>query len=81
MSCQLCIREKLTEWKYEDGTVLVARCASHPDKWLIILKRHTPLPTPDEAEHMRQVADKLFPGKQWRYPQSIRDHFHLHESS
>jgi len=79
MGCPLCKAEPLTERKYEDAICYVCRCLSHPDKWLIILKRHTPLPTPDEAEHIREVADRLFQGKQWRYPASLKDHFHLHE--
>jgi len=79
MSCPLCEAKKLTRWLYEDDMCWVAYCSSHPDKVLIVLRRHARMPTPEEAEHIQQIAEKLFPGKQWRYPHSILDHFHLHE--
>lgn len=73
--------DRITETLYEDNTVISCYCKSHPSKILIVLKRHTPQPTPEEAEHMQQIAHKLFPNKQWRGPKSILDHFHLHELS
>lgn len=79
LSCPLCRKEKLTRWFHSDEVCWVAYCSSHPDKILIVLNRHARLPTPEEAEYMSQIADKLFPGKAWRYPRSILDHFHLHE--
>lgn len=77
--CELCRAEKLTEWKYEDDVVFVCRCVSHPDKWLIVLKRHTSQPTQEEMEYMRKIAERFFPSKQFRGPKSIPEHFHLHE--
>ncbi|MHA1834984.1 MAG: hypothetical protein ACTSV7_13480 [Candidatus Baldrarchaeia archaeon] len=81
--CPLCRlyqkREIITKLHYEDDTCIIVNCKSHPNKILIVLKRHTKVPTPEEAEHMYRIAHKLFPGKLWRYPQSIKDHFHLHE--
>jgi len=79
MSCPLCRKEEWTEWKYYDQLVWVARCATHREKWLIVLNRHTAQPEEYELKHMREVAEMLFPGKKWRYPRSILDHFHLHE--
>jgi len=77
--CPLCKREKLTKWYYEDEIVWVADCKSHPDKKLIVLKRHTSTPTKQELEHMKKIASELFPNKEWRGPRSIPEHFHLHE--
>lgn len=78
--CPLCKREIKTELKYEDHVCWIAKCASHPDKWLIVLKRHTSVPLVIDLEHMTQLAWKLFPGKAFRGPASILDHFHLHEA-
>jgi len=78
--CELCKAEKLTEWKHEDEVCYVCRCKSHPQQWIIVLKRHARLPSPEEAEHVQQLASKLFPQKAWRYPMSILDHWHLHST-
>jgi hypothetical protein len=79
MTCPLCEAKKITEWKHEDNVCWIARCSSHRDKWIIVLKRHAPFPTPEEHEHMMQLAEKLFPaGTQWRGPNSIKDHWHFH---
>jgi hypothetical protein len=79
MSCPLCERKKVTEWKHEDSVCWVARCATHQDKWVIVLKRHASLPTSDEHEHVMQLVEKLFPGKLFRGPASIKEHWHIHE--
>jgi len=77
--CPLCQAEKLTEWKHEDDIVWVARCKSHPDKWMIVLKAHKEKPSFDEVLHVMNIQRKLFPTKEFRGPQSILDHYHLHE--
>lgn len=79
MSCPLCSKEHLTEWLHEDDTCWCCYCVSHPDKVIIVLKRHDQIPTEEELEHMYGIAKKLFPKKSWRGPNSILDHFHLHE--
>ena len=79
MSCPLCKRERKTHWYYEDHVVWIADCSSHPDKVLIVLKRHSRLPTPEETEHMEELKRRFFPEKEFRYPRSILDHFHFHE--
>lgn len=79
MTCPLCEAKKITKRYYEDNKIWIANCSTHPSKKLVVLKRHVPLPTTDEAEHIQQMADKLFLGKAWRYPESIKEHFHLHE--
>jgi len=78
-SCPLCREEKLTEWLYEDEICWVAYCKTHPNKILIVLKRHTAYPTQKELTHLKKITLKLFPEKHFREPKSIRDHFHLHE--
>lgn len=78
-NCPLCKAEKLTKWYYEDDIIYICDCLSHPDKKLIVLKRHTPTPTEEEYNHMISIAKKLFPDKKWREPASIKDHYHLHE--
>lgn len=78
MTCPLCKAEKLTEWVYEDEICWVAYCQTHRDKLIIVLKRHTSFPTQEELQHIKKVSLK-WPEKHWRDPQSIRDHYHLHE--
>jgi len=77
--CELCKRERVTEWRYEDDLVWVARCKSHPDKWMIIIKRHSSEPNEDERKRISEVKDRFFPKLQFRGPQSILDHYHIHE--
>lgn len=79
MTCPLCEAKKETEWFYEDDMVWCAYCKSHPDKVLIVLKRHTSLPMPQEEAHMSVVAHNRFRGKKFRGPRSIKDHYHMHE--
>lgn len=70
---------KITEWRYSDDRVVVCRCSTHRDKWMIVLRRHTSIPTHEEEEYMRKIMDDLFPGMRLRGPASILDHYHLHE--
>jgi len=83
LDCPLCRlylkRELVTPLYYEDAICIIVDCATHPSKKLIVLKRHAELPTTNEAEHIQEIAYKLFPRKIWRYPASLPDHFHLHE--
>jgi len=78
MDCELCRAEHLTEWKHEDNICWVARCKTHPNQWLIVLKRHTAYPTQEELSHLKKIALKLFPEIHFREGASIRDHYHLH---
>jgi len=79
MNCPLCKLEKLTDWLYEDGKIVICRCLSHPDKWLCILRRHTAKPTLDELQYLSVKMQDLLGAKNWRGPNSILEHFHLHE--
>jgi len=79
VSCPLCARQRITEWKYQDNVVWVAKCKSHPDKWLIVLNSHVKQPSEWELKYLKEIAEMLFPGKKFRGPHSIPDHFHLHE--
>lgn len=77
--CSLCRAEHITGWEYEDEICWVARCSTHLDKFLCVLKRHTSTPTEKEREHMVEVMERLFPHIQLRGPASIPEHYHLHE--
>jgi Zn ribbon nucleic-acid-binding protein len=78
MSCPLCKAEKLTWWYYEDSLCWIADCKTCGVP-LAVLKRHTTQPTPEEVEHMVQIAKKLFPGKRIDFTmKSILGHFHFH---
>ena len=79
MNCELCKAEKITQWLYEGELCWVAFCKSHPNKLIMVLKRHTPHPTQKELHYMKQVIARRFPNNHWRGPHSILDHFHLHE--
>lgn len=78
--CPLCRAEHLTKRLHEDDLCWAAYCSSHPKKIIVVLKRHAATPTPEETEHVWEVAGRLFPGTVWRGPASIPDHFHLHEA-
>lgn len=74
-TCPLCRMEKLTKWR-----LVVFRCKSHPDRWVIVNPNlHTADPPEEEKEKLRKVMEILFPGIRLRGPASIRDHWHLHE--
>jgi len=80
VECPLCKRERKTVWLYEDEICWVARCSTHRDKWLIVLKAHKVTPSIDEAIHLTQVKEKLFgTEKKFRKANSILTHFHIHE--
>ena len=80
MDCPLCKAEKLTKRYYEDPWLWIADCLSHPDKKIVVLKRHTDKPMRRELRHMYDVVYALFRDKKWRGPNSIKEHFHLHET-
>jgi len=76
--CPLCSLERKTEWRYEDERVVICRCLSHPEKWMVVLRRHTVEPTEEEDAYMRKVMRRLFPGIRLRGPRTV-PHYHLHE--
>jgi len=76
--CRLCFKHEIvTKLYYEDDRVIVVDCSTHRVP-MIVLKRHTPQPTQEELQYMYSVAERLWPGMKWRFPGSIKDHFHLH---
>jgi len=78
--CRLCQGEVITKFYYEDEVCIVVDCKVHKVP-IIVLKRHSPQPTPEEDKHMRDVAERLFPRKKFRYGgRSIKDHYHMHET-
>lgn len=83
--CQLCRLarglDRITREYYENDYVIVVDCKTHRGVPMIVLKRHTGFPTPEERFMLNKVANKRFPGKQFRGPSSIPGHFHLHAIS
>jgi len=67
---------KLTEWK-----IVVCKCLTHPDLWMIVWGEHTSDPGEQAKRTMRQIMEILFPGIKLRGPGSIPEHFHYHEAS
>ena len=77
--CPLCEAKRITPRLYSDSVCFVCRCSTHQDQWMVVLKRHAPVPTPEEARHIDAVVNYLLPGKRYRgYMTSIKDHWHQH---
>lgn len=78
--CRLCFEgEIISKFYYEDDKVIVVDCSTHSVP-MVVLKRHTAEPTEEELSYMREVGERLFPGKGWRGPASLLQHYHLHET-
>ncbi|MBA7709113.1 hypothetical protein ES703_118023 [subsurface metagenome] len=46
---------------------------------MVVLKRHAPVPTPEEARHIDAVVNHLLPGKRYRgYMTDYPQHWHQH---
>lgn len=78
-SCPLCRSELLTKRYYEDDRIWIADCLSHPDKKIVVLKQHIPIPTKEDIRYMLRKSKEVLGEVCWRGPHSIKDHFHLHE--
>jgi len=79
MTCPLCERKKITDWAYEDDIIWIARCATHRNQWMWVLKKHISQPTPEMLEYGRSVCRRLFGENiHFRGPQTIRNHYHEH---
>ena len=70
--------DRITRQYYEDDIVVACNCKTHLGVPMIVLKRHTAFPTPEERVHMNKIAKSRFPSKQFRPPASLKDHWHLH---
>ena len=79
MICPLCEAKELTFRYYTDNIVWVADCLRHPNLKIIVLKRHTMMPTPQEKHYMQKIIRKLLFASNWRGPKSMPEHYHLHE--
>ena len=77
MSCSLCTKEPLEPQGYSDPICWVTFCSSHKVP-LVVLNRHTDMPTAGEWRHIERVAAREYPGHSWRRPTSMREHFSLH---
>jgi hypothetical protein len=69
--------DRITHLYWEDSVCVVVDCKVH-NQPMIVIKRHSPLPSPEEAEHVQELMQKLFLGKAFRGPKSILEHFHWH---
>lgn len=77
-NCPLCRRDKLQPQPYHDSVCWCTFCNSHPGFPLVVLNRHAAGPTPEELQHMKNIAEQIFPGHSWRPPAAILTHYHLH---
>ena len=75
-NCELCQRERLTEWYYSDDVCWMAECALCGVP-MIVFNGHQ-RPTISEIEHMKQVSETHFPDYGWRNERLIPDHWHKH---
>jgi len=81
--CELCeiYEERVihTTVYYEDDICIVLDCHTHKVP-MAVLKFHTATPTEIERQHMYSVMAKFgLSENDIRGPNSIPDHFHLHE--
>lgn len=83
MSCLLCIRERKTEWFYEDKICWVAICENCGVP-MVVKKKHEPNADADERVHMqnclRKVARMFFDGDFTidTNMRAIPEHLHWH---
>jgi len=75
-NCPLC---SLTDWVYRDDVCWITYCPSHPEKLIVVLKRHGAQPSVREMEHIIGLVKRLYPRKRWKLSDEIKDHFHIHE--
>ena len=70
--------DQTTRVYYENDYVIACDCKTHRSVPMIVLKRHTRFPTPEERKLLNKVANSRFPSKQFRGPSSNHEHFYLH---
>lgn len=80
-SCPLCrlytFRELYGPIYYEDHVCIVVDCKSCSVP-MVVLKRHTVTPTPQELQHMLHILRKVDNGKVDLVRRTIKDHWHAH---
>lgn len=78
MSCPLCAREPKTRHYYEDDVLWVVECLTCRVP-MVVIKRHSPDPTPEEYEYAKRLGFRLFPERSFDdRPRSIPGHWHAH---
>lgn len=75
--CNLCMGDMKTKLYHDDALCIVVDCIVH-NVPMFVIKRHSSEPTTEEMEHIKQLADTMFPGQHFRGPHTIMDHFHWH---
>lgn len=77
MNCELCEREKLTHWYFEDNLCWIADCKTCNIP-MVVSKKHGGI-TMFEQVHLEHVAKQLFGKCRFRYEnRKIKEHFHFH---
>ena len=73
-NCPLCKMKVVTPYK-----IIVTKCLTHPDKWMLVWGEHVRHPSKEDKEMMLKILKLLFPDKKWREPRCIPEHWHWHE--
>lgn len=77
-NCSLCRKDRLAPQSYSDDICWETVCALHQQP-ILVLNAHRAQATPEEMEHIKEVAAKRHPGKKFRgYMASMPFHFHDH---
>ena len=59
--------------------IIVVPCEIHTDKWMIVWGEHCSDPSEEDKAKMLEILEILFPGKKWKSPSYIPEHWHWHE--
>lgn len=83
-TCPLCIRERKTKWLFDNHQISIFYC-DHCNVPLVVLNRHTMIPTKQELAYMKTKANSY--GKRIygegrfhidRKQRKIKSHIHWH---
>lgn len=78
-NCPLCKIKKSEELLYDDDLIYVCHCINHPDKVIVVIKRHSDQPTKNEILAFAEVKSKLFRDGTFRGPKNNKGHWYWHE--
>lgn len=77
MPCELCVLKIRLPLYHEDDVCIVVDCIDCRVP-MIVIKRHTPVPTPIEDKYMRGVILRLGFRITRERPRKIKEHVHWH---
>lgn len=76
--CDLCKKEKLTKWHWQDDLFWIADCKTCGTP-MVVLNEHRMTLTMIEIQNMLNIIELLFPCKKIRFEQrNTKDHLHWH---